>query len=150
MSLFALIAAPLGGARGRRWFWRDWAPGHLTPSSSPCWRSATFGLGSRARRLGGKNFSKKARVSVFSRAAHTYDSIGPRHFTYFARRLVEYVDVQCHVLGRHAGANRFRRRHRGSRHVCCGDNAYQRILELRTAPRFEELTIQVPPDAGLP
>jgi ubiquinone/menaquinone biosynthesis C-methylase UbiE len=37
---------------------------------------------------------KEAVVGVFSRAAPTYNSVGPRHFTYFARRLVEYVDVR--------------------------------------------------------
>jgi ubiquinone/menaquinone biosynthesis C-methylase UbiE len=38
--------------------------------------------------------SKEAVVGVFSRAAPTYNAVGPRHFTYFARRLVEYVDVR--------------------------------------------------------
>ena len=37
---------------------------------------------------------KEAVVGVFSRAAPTYNSVGPRHFTYFARRLVEYADVR--------------------------------------------------------
>jgi ubiquinone/menaquinone biosynthesis C-methylase UbiE len=35
--------------------------------------------------------SKKEVVGLFSRAAPTYDSVGPRHFTYFAGRLVEFV-----------------------------------------------------------
>src|SRR5438132_7578293 len=30
----------------------------------------------------------------FSRAAATYDMVGPRHFEYFARRLVEFVGVR--------------------------------------------------------
>jgi ubiquinone/menaquinone biosynthesis C-methylase UbiE len=41
-----------------------------------------------------KKSTQKAAVGLFSRAAPMYNSIGPRHFTYFARRLVEYVDVQ--------------------------------------------------------
>ena len=31
---------------------------------------------------------------LFARAAPSYDSVGPRHFAYFARRLVEFADVQ--------------------------------------------------------
>src|SRR5688572_8929215 len=44
--------------------------------------------------------SKEVAVGVFSRAAPTYNSVGPRHFTHFARRLVDYVNVQPgdHVL----------------------------------------------------
>lgn len=38
--------------------------------------------------------SKKTAVSIFARAAATYNAVGPRHFTYFARHLVEYVDVR--------------------------------------------------------
>jgi ubiquinone/menaquinone biosynthesis C-methylase UbiE len=37
---------------------------------------------------------QEATVGLFSRAAPTYNAVGPRHFTYFAQRLVEYVDVQ--------------------------------------------------------
>jgi ubiquinone/menaquinone biosynthesis C-methylase UbiE len=33
-------------------------------------------------------------MDVFSRAAGTYDSVGPRHFTYFARELVEFAGVE--------------------------------------------------------
>ena len=33
-------------------------------------------------------------VGVFSRAAPTYDTVGPRHFEYFARRIVEFIGVQ--------------------------------------------------------
>src|SRR5712691_10906501 len=33
-------------------------------------------------------------VGLFSRAASSYDAVGPRHFTYFARRLVEFAAVQ--------------------------------------------------------
>jgi ubiquinone/menaquinone biosynthesis C-methylase UbiE len=33
-------------------------------------------------------------VGVFSRAAPTYDTVGPRHFEYFARRIVEFAGVQ--------------------------------------------------------
>lgn len=44
--------------------------------------------------------SKEVAVDVFSRAASSYNSIGPRHFTSFARQLVEYVDVRSsdHIL----------------------------------------------------
>ncbi len=38
--------------------------------------------------------SKKDAVGVFSRAASTYESVGPRHFSYFAHRLVEFCDVR--------------------------------------------------------
>jgi ubiquinone/menaquinone biosynthesis C-methylase UbiE len=38
--------------------------------------------------------STNAVVGVFSRAASTYNAVGPRHFTYFARRLVAYVEVR--------------------------------------------------------
>jgi len=39
-------------------------------------------------------------VGVFSRAAPMYESVGPRHFSYFAERLVEFVGVEAgdHVL----------------------------------------------------
>jgi ubiquinone/menaquinone biosynthesis C-methylase UbiE len=37
--------------------------------------------------------SKEQVVGLFSRAAPTYDSVGPRHFSYFASRLVEFADV---------------------------------------------------------
>jgi len=33
-------------------------------------------------------------IDVFSRAAGTYDSVGPRHFRYFARELVEFAGVR--------------------------------------------------------
>src|SRR2546428_7459722 len=33
-------------------------------------------------------------VDVFSRAAATYDTVGPRHFEHFARRLVEFAELQ--------------------------------------------------------
>jgi O-methyltransferase/aklanonic acid methyltransferase len=32
---------------------------------------------------------------IFTRAAATYDSVGPRHFTYFARRLVEFAALEA-------------------------------------------------------
>ena len=35
-------------------------------------------------------------VGVFSRAAPTYGTVGPRHFEYFARRLVEFAGVRPH------------------------------------------------------
>jgi ubiquinone/menaquinone biosynthesis C-methylase UbiE len=37
---------------------------------------------------------------VFSRAARTYDSVGPRHFAYFARKLVDFAALEpgSHVL----------------------------------------------------
>jgi ubiquinone/menaquinone biosynthesis C-methylase UbiE len=38
--------------------------------------------------------TKAAVVGVFSRAAATYNAVGPRHFTYFARQIVEYVGVR--------------------------------------------------------
>jgi ubiquinone/menaquinone biosynthesis C-methylase UbiE len=34
-------------------------------------------------------------VSLFARTAPTYGSVGPRHFSYFADRLVEYVGVDA-------------------------------------------------------
>ena len=37
--------------------------------------------------------SKEGEVGVFSRAAPTYNAVGPRHFTYYAQRLVEFVGV---------------------------------------------------------
>jgi ubiquinone/menaquinone biosynthesis C-methylase UbiE len=40
------------------------------------------------------NAAKVTTVGVFSRAAASYNAVGPRHFTYFAQRLVEYVDVR--------------------------------------------------------
>jgi len=33
-------------------------------------------------------------VGLFSRTASSYDTVGPRHFAYFARRLVEFAAVQ--------------------------------------------------------
>src|SRR5438105_13146537 len=38
--------------------------------------------------------SNRRVVDVFSRAAATYDTVGPRHFEYFARRIVEFVGVE--------------------------------------------------------
>lgn len=38
--------------------------------------------------------SREETASLFSRAAPTYNAAGPRHFTYFARRLVEFAGVQ--------------------------------------------------------
>lgn len=38
--------------------------------------------------------SKEQVVGLFSRAAATYDSVGPHHFSYFASRLVEFADVR--------------------------------------------------------
>lgn len=37
---------------------------------------------------------KERVTSLFSRAAPTYDTVGPRHFVYFARRLVEFVGFE--------------------------------------------------------
>jgi SAM-dependent methyltransferase len=34
-------------------------------------------------------------VGLFSRAAPTYDTVGPRHFSYFADRLVEFVGIDA-------------------------------------------------------
>jgi ubiquinone/menaquinone biosynthesis C-methylase UbiE len=36
---------------------------------------------------------KQAIIGTFDRAATTYDRTGPRHFTYFGRRLVELCDI---------------------------------------------------------
>jgi ubiquinone/menaquinone biosynthesis C-methylase UbiE len=33
-------------------------------------------------------------IDIFSRAARTYDSVGPRHFTYFAGKLVEFAALE--------------------------------------------------------
>src|SRR5260370_42011123 len=33
-------------------------------------------------------------VGLFSRTASSYDKVGPRHFAYFARHLVEFAAVQ--------------------------------------------------------
>jgi SAM-dependent methyltransferase len=45
-------------------------------------------------------------VGLFSRAAPTYDTVGPRHFSYFADRLVEFVgiDANSEVLDVATGA----------------------------------------------
>jgi ubiquinone/menaquinone biosynthesis C-methylase UbiE len=39
-------------------------------------------------------------TDAFARAAQTYDSVGPRHFTYFAKKLVEFAALEpgSHVL----------------------------------------------------
>ena len=36
----------------------------------------------------------RAPTDIFSRAAATYDSVGPRHFTHFARKLVGFADIE--------------------------------------------------------
>lgn len=38
--------------------------------------------------------SKGETVGVFSRAASTYNLVGPRHFTYFADRLADYAEIR--------------------------------------------------------
>ena len=38
--------------------------------------------------------SEEGEFGVFSRAAPTYNAVGPRHFTYYAQRLVEFVGVR--------------------------------------------------------
>src|SRR5438128_1450317 len=50
---------------------------------------------------------KEGVTGVFSRAAPTYDTVGPRHFEYFARHLVEFTGVECsdHVLDVATGAS---------------------------------------------
>jgi ubiquinone/menaquinone biosynthesis C-methylase UbiE len=44
--------------------------------------------------------SKDGTAALFSRAAATYNTVGPQHFTFFARRLVEFAGLQPadHVL----------------------------------------------------
>jgi len=39
--------------------------------------------------------SRDAVVGLFTRAARTYGAVGPPHFTYFARRLVDFVGIDA-------------------------------------------------------
>ena len=66
------------------------------PLAGPNQRPFAETVGSRRRMT-----SIKARtIDVFSRAAPTYDSIGPRHFSYFAKKLIDFAEVgpASHVL----------------------------------------------------
>jgi len=50
-----------------------------------------------ARRLKAMTSAKQEIVGVFSRAAPSYDVVGPRQFSYFAGRLVEFVDPEAGI-----------------------------------------------------